>query len=88
VAAFNIYSSLNDRNGSKNWIIARLVPFVCMAFGAAIPTVHAAMLFPYSQLVKQSGLNYYYLEAILMLIGVAFLAVCWHTLSHCLRITY
>ncbi|KAI9166990.1 Adiponectin receptor protein [Paramyrothecium foliicola] len=74
VAALNIYSSMNERNGSADWVMTRLVPSVAMAFGAAVPTLHAATIFSYEQLLKQSGLNYYYLEGVLMLIGVVLLA--------------
>lgn len=71
----NVYLSMNDRYGSKNWLTSRLLPFLGMGFSAVIPIVHAALLFPYEQLQKQSGLHYYYMEGVFMLIGVGFLAV-------------
>jgi adiponectin receptor len=98
MAAFNIYSSITDRGGSKNWIRTRIVPFVCMSAGAVVPIIHAALLFPYEQLRKQSGLHYYFLEGVFMLLGVIFLATKYpeckypgrfdyfgssHTIMHC-----
>ncbi|KAL2214012.1 adiponectin receptor protein [Sarocladium strictum] len=71
---YNGYSSLQDRFGDQDWIKSRLAPFVGMGLSAFIPIIHAAFIFPYDQLQKQSGLNYYYLEGILMVIGVLFLA--------------
>ncbi|KFA76603.1 hypothetical protein S40288_08119 [Stachybotrys chartarum IBT 40288] len=94
----NSYFSLNDRYGSKNWISSRLLPFLGLGMSALIPLIHAGLLFPYEQLQKQAGLNYLYLEGVLMLIGVLLLATrfpeCWkpgmfdywgasHQLFHC-----
>ena len=77
----NAILSLRDRYGAKDFITSRLVPFLGLGFSAFIPIIHAALIFPYDQLKKQSGLPYYYLEGLLMLIGVVFLAVrsppCW-----------
>lgn len=75
MGAYNAYSSLQDRFGDKDWISSRLLPFVGMGLSAFIPIIHAAFIFPYDQLQRQSGLNYYYLEGVLMVIGVLFLAV-------------
>lgn len=75
MGAYNVYSSLQDRFGDKDWITSRLLPFLGMGLSAFIPIIHATLIFPYHQLQKQSGLNYYYLEGILMVIGVLFLAV-------------
>jgi adiponectin receptor len=72
---FNVYLSMKDQYGSKSWLRSRLLPFLGMGFSAIIPIVHAALIFPYEQLQKQSGLHYYYLEGVFMLIGVMFLAV-------------
>ncbi|KAG8419807.1 hypothetical protein J3458_004644 [Metarhizium acridum] len=71
----NVYLSINDRYGAKNWLTSRLLPFLGMGFSAFIPIVHAAVIFPYDQLQKQSGLHYYLLEGVFMLVGVLFLAV-------------
>jgi len=53
----------------------RLSTFVATGFSAFAPIIHGASIFPYTQFDKQSGLRYYYLEAILVLAGVAFYAV-------------
>ena len=71
----NVYLSMRDRYGGENWLVSRLAPFLVMGFSAFIPIVHATMLFPYDQLQKQIGLNYYYLEGVCMLTGVIFLTV-------------
>lgn len=71
----NAYMSIHDRFGAKNWLTSRLLPFFGLGFSAFIPIIHAALIFPYEQLQKQAGLNYYYLEGVLMVTGVAFLAV-------------
>lgn len=71
----NVYLIIKDRYGSKNWLTSRLLPFLAMGFSALIPIIHAALIFPYDQLQKQSGLHYYYLEGVFMLLGVLFLAV-------------
>lgn len=71
----NIYSSFNDRHGDKDWLKSRLLPFLGLGFSAFIPIIHAVLIFPYDQFQKQAGLNYYYLEGLLMLIGVLFMAV-------------
>lgn len=72
---FNSYLSLRERFGSKDWLRSRLIPFLGLGLSAFIPIIHAAILFPYDQLQRQSGLNYYYLEGVLMVAGVVFLAV-------------
>lgn len=71
----NVYNSLNDRYGAKDWLTSRLLPFLGLGLSAFIPIIHAVIIFPYDQFQKQAGLNYYYLEGVLMLIGVLFLAV-------------
>ena len=75
MGVLNIYLSVNDRFGAKDWFTSRLLPFVGMGFSAFVPIVHAALIFPYGQLQKQAGLNYYYLEGACMLTGIFFLAV-------------
>ncbi|CAM1506544.1 Fc.00g061850.m01.CDS01 [Cosmosporella sp. VM-42] len=70
----NAYLSLHDRYGAKDWLTSRLLPFLGLGFSALIPILHAALIFPYDQLQKQAGLNYYYIEGVLMVIGVVFLA--------------
>ncbi|EGX96747.1 Hly-III related protein [Cordyceps militaris CM01] len=73
MGVFNSYLSFYGKNESKDWLTSRLLPFLALSLSAFIPIFHAVLLFPYDQLQKQSGLNYYYLEAVFMLIGVAFL---------------
>lgn len=75
MSLINAYMSLNDRYGSENWVVSRLLPFLGLGFFALIPIGHAAIIFPYEQFQKQAGLNYYYLEGVLMVAGVIFLAV-------------
>ncbi|KAJ2973377.1 hypothetical protein NQ176_g6647 [Zarea fungicola] len=98
MGAFNSYFSLRGNNDSKDWLTSRLLPFLALSLSAFIPIIHAALIFPYDQLQKQSGLNYYYLEGVFMLTGVAFLVSrfpeCWlpgkfdiwgcsHQIFHC-----
>ena len=78
MATLNSYLSLYDTFGSKDWLTSRLIPFLALGLSAFIPIFHAALLFPYEQLQKQSGLNFYYLEGVFMLAGVAFLVVSRH----------
>lgn len=75
MGAFNSYFSLRGNNDSKDWLTSRLLPFLALSLSAFIPIIHAALIFPYDQLQKQSGLNYYYLEGVFMLTGVGFLVV-------------
>ncbi|KAF7564044.1 hypothetical protein G7046_g28 [Stylonectria norvegica] len=94
----NIYQSMKDHYGAKNFVHQRLLPFLGLGFSAFIPIIHAAIIFPYEQLQRQAGLNYYYVEGLCMLIGVVFLATkfperalpgffdCWgssHQIFHC-----
>ncbi|KAF2802360.1 HlyIII-domain-containing protein [Mytilinidion resinicola] len=61
---------LNPRlQGTKSKNI-RLSAFVATGFSAFAPIIHAACIFPYEQLDKQAGLRYYYLEGLLIIIGV------------------
>ncbi|OAQ95995.1 hypothetical protein LLEC1_07527, partial [Akanthomyces lecanii] len=98
MGAFNSYLSLYGKMESKDWLKSRLLPFLALSLSAFIPIFHAVLLFPYDQLQKQSGLNYYYLEGACMLTGVAFLVSrfpeCWlpgrfdiwgcsHQIFHC-----
>jgi adiponectin receptor len=75
VGLVNCYMSMTDNSESEEWIKYRLLPFLGLGFFACIPIAHAAFMFPYDQLLQQSGLNYYYLEGVLMVTGVLFLAV-------------
>lgn len=75
MGAFNSFLSFYGKNDSKDWLTSRLVPFFALGLSAFIPIFHAVLLFPYDQLQKQSGLNYYYLEGVCMITGVVFLVV-------------
>ncbi|KAJ6784134.1 hypothetical protein PWT90_09009 [Aphanocladium album] len=75
MGAFNSYLSFYGKNDSKDWLTSRLLPFLALGLSALIPIFHAVLLFSYDQLQKQSGLNYYYLEGLCMIIGVIFLVV-------------
>jgi predicted membrane channel-forming protein YqfA (hemolysin III family) len=57
------------------WKTLRLSTFVATGLSAFAPIIHATSIFPYAQLDKQAGLRYYYLEGLLILIGVGFYAV-------------
>lgn len=72
---YNSYKSMQDKFGSKDWLKTRLLPFLALGLSAFIPILHATVLFPYDQLQKQAGLNYYYIEGAFMVAGVVFLAV-------------
>jgi adiponectin receptor len=60
---------------TRQWRILRLCAFVLTGFSAFAPITHAMIVFPYSQLDKQAGLRYYYLEGISIMAGVFFYAV-------------
>jgi adiponectin receptor len=53
----------------------RLSTFVATGFSSFAPIFHGVLLFGHRQLDQQTGLRYYYLEGILILIGVGFYAV-------------
>jgi adiponectin receptor len=65
---------INPSLQGPRWKILRLSTFVATGFSAFAPILHGALLFPYDQFDKQTGLRYYYLEGILLLIGVGFYA--------------
>lgn len=67
---------VNPRLQSMKWRSLRLSAFIATGLSAFAPIVHAASIFPYNQLDKQAGLRYYYLEGVVILLGVAFYAVC------------
>ncbi|KAF2494612.1 mPR-like GPCR protein [Lophium mytilinum] len=68
------FAGVNPRLQGKKWRFVRLLAFVATGFSAFAPIIHAASIFPYEQLDKQAGLRYYYLEGLLIIIGVAFYA--------------
>lgn len=46
-----------------------------MGLSAFAPIIHAASIFPYEQLDQQAGLRYYYIEGLVIVVGVLFYAV-------------
>ncbi|CAI7606741.1 unnamed protein product [Penicillium palitans] len=60
---------------SQKWRLLRLSTFVATGLSAFAPIIHAASIFPYKQLDQQAGLRYYYLEGLVIVIGVLFYAV-------------
>ncbi|KAJ5806781.1 hypothetical protein N7474_010373 [Penicillium riverlandense] len=65
---------VHPRLQSKEWRILRLSTFVATGLSAFAPITHASSLFPYEQLDQQAGLRYYYLEGLVLIIGVLFYA--------------
>ncbi|KAL2022467.1 hypothetical protein VTK56DRAFT_5296 [Thermocarpiscus australiensis] len=63
---------INPRLQSPRFRLLRTCSFVATGFSALAPIIHAATIFPYHQLDKQAGLRYYYLEGVIVLVGVVF----------------
>ncbi|KAJ5371970.1 hypothetical protein N7517_003976 [Penicillium concentricum] len=59
---------------SQKWRLLRSSSFVATGLSAFAPIIHAASIFPYGQLDQQAGLRYYYLEGLVIVIGVLFYA--------------
>lgn len=76
LALFTALVVVNSRLQGRKWRLLRVLGFVATGFSAFAPIVHAALIFPYDQLDKQAGLRYYYIEGVLILIGVIFYIVC------------
>ncbi|CAH0021536.1 unnamed protein product [Clonostachys rhizophaga] len=70
--AVNVLTDLD----STKWRLLRLLTLVATGFSALAPIIHAATMFPYWQLDKQTGLRFYYAEGVAMVSGVYFYAVC------------
>lgn len=66
---------VHPRLQSKEWRVFRLSTFVATGLSAFAPIIHACFLFPYEQLDQQAGVRYYYLEGLVIIIGVLFYAV-------------
>ena len=66
---------INPSLHGPKWKTLRLSAFVATGFSAFAPIIHGALLFPYGQFDKQTGLRYYYLEGVLIMMGVWFYAV-------------
>lgn len=81
LALFTALVVVNPRLQGRKWRLLRVSAFVATGFSAFAPIIHAALIFPYDQLDKQAGLRYYYVEGVLILIGVILYIVC---LSHVL----
>ncbi|KAJ6178219.1 hypothetical protein N7519_008680 [Penicillium mononematosum] len=65
---------VHPRLQSQRWRLLRLSTFVATGLSAFAPIIHAASIFPYQQLDQQAGLRYYYLEGLVIVIGVLFYA--------------
>ncbi|KAH7025834.1 mPR-like GPCR protein [Microdochium trichocladiopsis] len=68
---------LDARLQSLQWRMLRLWAFVATGLSAFAPIAHAVLIFPYGQLDKQSGLRYYYLEGVFILLGAVVYATHW-----------
>lgn len=66
---------INPSLHGPKWKTLRLSAFVATGLSAFAPIIHGALLFPYGQFDKQTGLRYYYLEGVLIMMGVWFYAV-------------
>ncbi|KAJ5254262.1 hypothetical protein N7524_011442 [Penicillium chrysogenum] len=65
---------VHPRLQSQKWRLLRLSTFVATGLSAFAPIIHAASIFPYQQLDQQAGLRYYYLEGLIIVMGVLFYA--------------
>jgi len=74
LGALTATTVINPSLHGPRWKTLRLSAFVATGFSAFAPIVHGALLFPYSQFDRQTGLRYYYLEGVLIMIGVWFYA--------------
>ncbi|PQE10781.1 hemolysin-III family protein [Rutstroemia sp. NJR-2017a BBW] len=59
------------------WRSSRVAAFIATSIAVLIPFVHAIALFGFSQAMEQSGMPYYFAEAVLLLAGVACYAKRW-----------
>ncbi|CAP86335.1 Pc20g10060 [Penicillium rubens Wisconsin 54-1255] len=65
---------VHPRLQSQKWRLLRLSTLVATGLSAFAPIIHAASIFPYQQLDQQAGLRYYYLEGLIIVMGVLFYA--------------
>ncbi|KLU90902.1 hypothetical protein MAPG_09427 [Magnaporthiopsis poae ATCC 64411] len=63
---------VSPRLQHRKWRAARTWTFIATGMSAFAPIVHGATIFPYRQLDRQTGLSYYYVEGLLVLLGA------WH----------
>lgn len=66
---------MHPRLQSQKWRLLRLSTFIATGLSAFAPIAHAASIFPYEQLDQQAGLRFYYLEGLVIVMGVLFYAV-------------
>jgi predicted membrane channel-forming protein YqfA (hemolysin III family) len=69
---------INPSLHGPRWKTLRLSAFVATGFSAFAPIAHGALLFPYGQFDQQTGLRWYYLEGVLIMMGVWFYAVSYY----------
>ena len=75
LGALTATTVINPSLHGPRWKTLRLSTFIATGFSAFAPILHGVSIFGHEQLDKQTGLRYYYLEGILILIGVGFYAV-------------
>jgi len=75
LALLNTVVVIHPKLQSPKWRLLRTGSFIATGLSAFAPIVHAAAIFPYSQLDKQAGLQYYYIEGALVILGAVHFAV-------------
>ncbi|KAK3991509.1 mPR-like GPCR protein [Cladorrhinum sp. PSN332] len=63
---------INPRMQTPQFRLLRTLSFIATGLSAFAPIIHAASVFPYHHLDKQAGLRYYYIEGVIVLVGVVF----------------
>lgn len=66
---------LNPKFSGRNWRTFRDCAFVATGLSGFVPLAHGIKIFGFSQMAKQSGMPYYLVEGILLVLGAVVYAV-------------
>jgi adiponectin receptor len=64
-----IFITVNPQFQGRRWRTFRACTFVGTALSGFVPIIHGVIIFGWSQMVKQSGVLYYLLEGLFLMIG-------------------
>ena len=68
---------LSPRFPGLKWRTFRALTFLATGLSGLAPLGHGIAVFGFSQMLKQSGMPYYFAEGELMCLGALLYAVCW-----------
>lgn len=71
----SIFILLNPRFQGGRWRTFRVCTFVCTGLSSFLPIAHGVKLLGFSQMLKQSGMGYYLVEGLLLMLGTLFYTV-------------